>query len=391
MPVLPISPRGIAPLRHFLSGMLYHRTRVRRRFRCHVIYRTTIAVLGTAFLLSTFGCVTTPGARSSIWPTKPVTDPTSIGGPAVGNTISSKLGSAAQSVKGQFASVGTAVSSAYGKTKTAVASALVPASVASSDGSNSDPTNLANSPANADSLGPEINVITGQMYESNGQYDKAMDFYSKALEAESTNVAALSSLARLHDRQNNPDKAIEFYRAHPSRSESSRLYAELGTVHGRHGRMGVAKDQIQKAINLDPKNRSYRSQLAGILVDEGFADKAVDELQQVDGPAMSNYQMAYLYMSRQNIPLARQYLTKALTIDPNLQPARDMLNSLGGPQLAQQADGMMQQANQLYQQSGQIYQQVGQLGASVQNAYSTSHVQAPPSTASTQAPVANRR
>ncbi len=71
--------------------------------------------------------------------------------------------------------------------------------------------------------------------------------------------------------------------------------------------------------------------------------------------------LAYLYMSRQNIPENRQYLAKALTIDPNLQPARDMLNSLGGAQLAQQAGGMIQQANQIYQQSGQLYQQANQM------------------------------
>ncbi len=264
--------------------------------------------------------------------------------------------------------MGTAVSSAYGKAKTVVSSAFVPATPSETI---SDPTNLANTPQNATALGPEINVITGNMYESNGQYAKAMDYYSKALETESSNVAALSSLARLHDRQNNSDKSVEFYqRAIKVAPGQSSLHADLGSVHARIGQMATAKEEYQKAINLDPKNRSYRSSLAGIFVDEGQADKAEQELRQVDGPAMSNYQMAYLYMSRQNLPETRQYLTKALTIDPNLQPARDMMNSLGGQQFAQQASGVMQQANQLYQQSSQVYQQVGQLGSGVQNAYS---------------------
>ncbi len=227
------------------------------------------------------------------------------------------------------------------------------------------------------------------MYESNGQYAKAMDYYSKALEAESTNVAALSSMARLHDRQNNTDKAVEFYqRAIKVAPGQASLHADLGSVHARLGQTATAKEQYQKAINLDPKNRSYRSSLAGILVDEGQSDKAEQELRQVDGPAMSNYQMAYLYMSRQNLPETRQYLAKALAIDPNLQPARDMMNSLGGPQMAQQASGMMQQANQLYQQSGQIYQQVGQLGSAVQNAYSPNNVATAPAAAGGTAPAA---
>jgi Tfp pilus assembly protein PilF len=139
---------------------------------------------------------------------------------------------------------------------------------------------------------------------------------------------------------------------------------------------------------LDPKNRSYRSSVAGILVDEGQADKAEQELRQVDGPAMANYQMAYLYMTRQNLPETRQYLSKALAIDPNLQPARDMMNSLGGPQLAQQANGVMQQANQIYQQSGQVYQQVSQLGSAVQNAYAPTNGTGMPATANSVAPAA---
>lgn len=356
------------------------------RFRCSserfpVFLRFSIIVLGTAFVLIVPGCVTSPGARSSIWPTKGVSDPTSIGGPNAASSLSSKLGSTARGVKGQFSTMGTVVTSAYGKAKTAVASTFVPSTAATTDSSVSDPTTLANSSTNNAALGPEINVITGQMYESNGQYAKAMDYYSKALEAESANVAALSSMARLHDRQNNPEKAIEFYqRAIKVAPGQASLHADLGGVQTRVGQMATAKEQYQKAINLDPKNRSYRSSLAGILVDEGQADKAEQELRQVDGPAMSNYQMAYLYMSRQNLPETRQYLAKALAIDPNLQPARDMMNSLGGPQLAQQANGMMQQANQLYQQSGQIYQQVGQLGTAVQSAYSPNNIASVPAT-----------
>jgi tetratricopeptide (TPR) repeat protein len=212
-----------------------------------------------------------------------------------------------------------------------------------------------------------------------------MDYYSKALEAESTNVAALSSMARLHDRQNNSEKAIEFYqRAIKVAPNQAALNAELGNVHGRIGQVATAKELYQKAINLDPKNRSYRSSLAGLLVDEGQADKAEQELRQVDGPAMANYQMAYLYMSRQNIPETRQYLSKALAIDPNLQPARDMMNSLGGPQLAQQTSGMIQQATQLYQQAGQ-------LGSAVQNAYSPNPNATAPNVPSSIAPAASVR
>ncbi|MDZ4850294.1 MAG: tetratricopeptide repeat protein [Pirellulaceae bacterium] len=331
-----------------------------------MILRLSISLIGTTLLLVSSGCVTTPGARSSIWPTKAVNDPTAMGGNTQTSSITSALGGTVKGVKGQFTNVGTAVSSAYGKAKTVVSSAFVPAPTSSVS---SDATTLANDPLNP-TLGPEINVITGQMYEKNGQYAKAMDHYSKALEIDAKNISALSSLAQLHEKQNNNAKAIEYYqKALVAAPQQSQLYSELGSVYAKMGQNGAAKEQYQKAINLDPKNRSHRSSMAGILIDEGQAVQAEQELRQVDAPALANYQMAYLYMSRQNLPAARQYLLNSLSIDPNLQPARDMLNSLGGPQLAQQANGAMQQASQLYQQSNQIYKQVGQLGSSVQNAY----------------------
>ncbi len=325
------------------------------------------ALVGVAMLS---GCTTTPGSRYSIWPTKKAADPTAIGIDDLGRTTESmtgKLSSTAKGVKGQFASVGTAVTSAYGKAKTAVSSAFTPGNEASTP---VDATTLATTSKDASSLGPEMNVITGQMYEHNGNYPKAIDFYSKALEAEPTNVAALTSMARLHDKQNNGSKAVEFYqKAIAATPQQPSLHAELGDVQARMGQVATAKEQYQKAINLDPKSRAYRSSLAGLLIDEGQAEQAEQELRQVDTPAMAQYQMAYLYMSRQNMAATRQYLGNALALDPNLKPARDMMNSLGGAAMVQQASGLAQQAGQIYQQSGQVLQQTNRLlGAAPQAA-----------------------
>lgn len=328
-------------------------------FRNHKYFKNTNCKLVASCLLFAIstGCVQTPGARSSIWPTKTVKDPTMVGSTSTAESIAGKVSGAAKGVKGQFASMGVAVSSAYGKAKSTVTSAFT-TTPASTDPN--DPTSINNKPNN---LGPEVFVIQGNMYESNGNYPKAIDLYSKALEIEPNNLAALSSLARLNNRQQNSEKAIEYFqKAIAVAPKQVGLYSELGDTYLKSGKLSLAKEQYQKAIELEPKERKHRASLASVLIDEGQAERAQQELAQVDPPAMASYQMAYLYMNRQNIPAARQCLTNALTIDPNLQPARDLMNSLGGPQLAQQA-------GQMYQQSGQIYQQVGQLGASVQNAF----------------------
>ena len=323
-----------------------------------------------AVFSASIGCVQTPGARTSIWPTKPVDDPTKIGGTSTVESMGSKLSKTATGVKGQFATMGTTMTSAFGKTKTAVKGAFTTTPTdASGTGTTVDATTLTNK---SPSIGPEMFLIQGQMHEAQGQFAKATDFYSKALEAEPKNLPALTAMARLQDRQSDTAKSIEFYKkaieVAPNQAE---LNAELGNVYSRTAQLSQAKSQYTKAIALDPKNKSYRSSLAGVLIDEGQAELAEQEIRQVETPAMAQYQMAYLQMTRQNVPVARQHLNNALAIDPGLKPARDMLNSMGGSQLAEQGSNFLQQANTYYQQGGQVMQQVGQLGTNLQSTFAT--------------------
>ncbi len=235
--------------------------------------------------------------------------------------------------------MGSAVSSAYGKVKGAVSSALLPA------GSEADPVSLSSKPT---SLGPELYVANGQLYESSGQYAKALDAYSKALEIEPRNSPALLSMARLYNRENDLAKSIEFFKkASEINPQDAQTYSELGSVYLKQSQLAAAKEEFKKAIALQPKNRDYRIALAGVLVDEGRGDAALDELAQVESPAMAHYRLAYVYFARQNIPATQQHLQYALQIDPNLQPARELANQLGTGQFAQNARGSLQTAGNI--------------------------------------------
>jgi tetratricopeptide (TPR) repeat protein len=289
-----------------------------------------INIPGWLVVLTMVGCVHT-GPRSSIWPTWKTTD--ASGG------MASKFSSTAQGVKGQLSTMGTAVTSAYGKAKSSITSAW----------SGSSPTATEETANPKPTLGPEIFVANGQLYESTGQYTKALDNYSKALEVEPKNASALLAMARLHQRQNEHAKAVEFFKkASEVNPADAQVFNEIGNCLAKQGQLVNARQEIQKAVNLQPKNRVYRMSMAGILLEEGKSDEALSELAQVDPPAMANYQMASLYFGRQNIPAAQQHLSTALQIDPNLQPARDLLNQMGGGQLAQQAMGAYQGVDQTW-------------------------------------------
>lgn len=304
--------------------------------------RHRLGLLCLSGIVASVGCVQN-GSRPSLWPTLG-------GGAGSGAGVSSGIASTAKGVKGQFSSMGTAVSSAYNKTKSTITSAFT-----TTPPKTDDPTSLN---SKAPSIGPEIYVAQGQLYESTGQFPKAMDNYSKALEIEPKNVAALASLARLHDRQNDSAKAVEFFKkALEMNPSDDAMHVELGNVYRKQGQLAAAKESYQKAVNLKPKEASHRSALAGVFLDEGREKEALNELANVESPAMANYRLAYLYFSRQNVPQAQTYLGNALRIDPNLQPARDMMAQLnGGTQIAQQAMNVYQSANGLYQNASTVIQ-----------------------------------
>ena len=314
-------------------------------------------------MVSMIGCTTTPGARTSIWPTRTAGSTSSMATGASG--VTGSIASTTQAVKGQFSSMGSAVSSAYGKAKTVISS---PFGATSETG---DPTSLGIKP----SVGPELHVLNGQLHESQGNYAKALDSYSKALEIEPKNPPALLSTARLYERQNEKDKAVEFYqKAATVAPNNAAIFADLGGLQARSGNLTAARSELQKAVNLDPKSASYRSALAGVMLDSGNADAAMDELHQVNSPAMANYQMAYLHFARKNVPATQQYLGSALQIDPNLKPARDLMASMGG---AQNITQMAQQGSHAIQQAQGIYQQAGAIGTNIQGLMNTSSLPVP--------------
>ncbi|XZE43048.1 tetratricopeptide repeat protein [Pirellulaceae bacterium SH467] len=316
------------------------------------------------------GCKTSPGVKSSIWPTQKVGSDVTTS-PGVGGTLASTT----KAVKGQFSSMGTAVTSAYGKAKTAI---TAPFSAPTTEATLPD---SATAPlAKTGSIGPEVYVMTGQLHESKGDYAKALDSYSKALEAEPKNISALLSMARLYDRQNEKDKSISFFnKAIEVAPNNAATFSELGAIYVKSGNLNAAKEQFQKAVNLDPKNANHRSALAGVLLDMGNADGAMVELAQVHQPAMANYQMAYLHFTRKNVPATQQYLGAALQIDPNLKPARDLLASMGGGQSLQ---NLAQQGNQWMGQAQGVMQQASAISSNVQTLMQTpTGTVAPPSAA----------
>ena len=305
--------------------------------------------------------------------------------PKSSSGLATTLSNTTKGISGQFKSMGTAVSSAYSKTKDAVTSTFTSASMDKQNGQ--DPTSLTNMPLK-ESLGPEIWVTNGQLYESQGNFTKALDNYTKALELEPNSQAALLSTARLYARQNHHPQASEFFSKALAVNPQASIYNELAVSLQGQGKPAEAQAAVRKAIQMDASNPRYRNNLAGMLVRSGRSDEAVKELQQVFPPAVANYNVAYLHVQNKNVAAAQQHLQTALKIDPNLALARDLLNQINGSSAAKSAVAAFETAGNIYrtaeavaapnvQANTAVYQMPNQPGVAKPTAGSVTHLPPP--------------
>ena len=288
--------------------------------------------------LASVGCNTTSGAKSWL----PWSGTSTASADAMGSTTGS-LSDTSRGITGQWNSMTSAAGSALQKTKTAVTGAFSTATPSDKQ----DPTSVN---TKIESIGPEVYVAYGQVCESTGKFVDAADNYTKALAIAPTNAPALASMARLHDRQNLTNEAVDYYqKAIAASPNDAQLYSDLGMLYSRSGKIEEASKKLEQAIAIRPSEAKYHSNLAAIHLDSGHADQAMATLQKVNTPAAANYNMALLHVQRNQLQNAQQHLTTALQHDPNMQPARELLTKIGGPQALQQTVNAYQTASTMYQ------------------------------------------
>jgi tetratricopeptide (TPR) repeat protein len=180
-------------------------------------------------------------------------------------------------------------------------------------------------------IGPEVYVGAARLLEANGKFDEAEGKYGEALRAAPNDLNALVGLARLHDRQGRPQKAIETYQraaqAHPG---EALVFNDMGLCYRRQRQLDKSLLAFRKSVSLVPENAKYRNNLAAALVDAGRGDEAYEQLAIINSPAVAHYNLAFLLQQKGQRSDAIKQLREAISIDPALTPAHEMLAQLTG-------------------------------------------------------------
>ena len=192
-----------------------------------------------------------------------------------------------------------------------------------------DPTSLAGDPGD---VGGALNYHAAKVYEDRGNIPGAMALYQKTLHMAPSDTRAMISYARLLDRENNFREAERLYQqALALEPENAVALNDLGMIYAKQGMLDAALVPLGKAVALHPSNQRYCNNRAIVLIDAGRVEEALEQLTRVHGAATAHYNLGYLLARRELNDQAVSHLQQALSLNPQLVPAQQLLASLPGP------------------------------------------------------------
>jgi tetratricopeptide (TPR) repeat protein len=307
------------------------------------------------------GCGSKPPTIASMNPfSKPAETVAAVPAETDEPSAASRLASVGQTLSGQVSSLGMATSSVWGKTKEGASRVFSQASEAvggesPSSVAEADPTRLS-SPI---SISPEVFVAQGALYETSGDLTKAMESYRKALEAEPTNGAALTSAARLQMQQQNYAQAVKYLElAISANPNEALLHNDHGLALAKTGDLNGATRALQRAVDLSSGKSRFANNLANIRYDAGDVDGALAILVEHNKPAVAHHNMAYLHFRAGNYAGARTQLMAAIQQEPlvagdstaaqAIARSREMLNQLdsSATRIAEAGSGILSVTSQ---------------------------------------------
>ncbi len=345
-----------------------------------------------ATLLTLTGCAAGKPSLASLNPfSKTTSNVPAPAPPSSEGSLTGSVANLAQGTRGQFNSMGSAVKSAYTKTTDSVAGMFQGRAETTDSVGNpidaDDPLRLDNKPK---SIGPEVFVANGQLWESTGNFEKAMENYAKALQSEPKNAPALGSIARLHFRQAKLDEAVTFFqRAIEAAPNDAALYNDLGLTLSKMEQHEQAAQAIQQALAIAPGTSRYANNLASVHYAAGRSEQAMKTLREHNKPAVAHFNMAYLDFNAGDYAAARQQLVAALEYEPQasedsaiqraVERSREMLAKLDAT--SDRVAQVAQAAPQAYGAAKQLYETGKEVVRTNSQSYTLSDSESAPATA----------
>lgn len=116
-------------------------------------------------------------------------------------------------------------------------------------------------------------------YSGKGEYQKAQEFYNKAINIEPQNISSLIGLGRIAENTNNIQQAYEYFtKAMSFDQDNNEVLFNYSRLAIETDNIDNAKQALTKLIEKEPSNSQYKKLIGNIYLKEGLLEKALDEM-----------------------------------------------------------------------------------------------------------------
>jgi tetratricopeptide (TPR) repeat protein len=169
----------------------------------------------------------------------------------------------------------------------------------------------------------------GRVAEANGRRNVARKHYETALSHDPKCVDAIVGIARLDLVGGQTRRAeLGFQKALKLAPKNPDVLQSAGLFYSSQGRWRKAVASLNAAVAAAPNVAKYRYALAMVMAKSGDLNGAMPHLVASVGKAEAHSQMARVLLERGDRDRAAQQLQVALSLQPNLESARQLLNRL---------------------------------------------------------------
>ena len=118
----------------------------------------------------------------------------------------------------------------------------------------------------------------GVLQKENNNLDDAIKFLKKAIELNPKHSMALYELGVIYEKQKNYDEAINHYTELLKIKKNSEAFQSLGVCYLKKGMLKEAKNNLVKALLLNPKKYTVHNNLGAVFEKLGDYDSAINIL-----------------------------------------------------------------------------------------------------------------
>lgn len=184
-------------------------------------------------------------------------------------------------------------------------------------------------PGVVQSLRATARLAQGRAAEARGDTKAAEAKYIKALRRDPDHTPSLKRLAEIYTARGNYDQALHYWKRHlEAAGRTADAYNDLAYCFDLAGWADPAEAAYLRGVEEDPTNTRCRTNYGLFLARHGRPNEAILHLRNGMPPADAHYNLATVLEDTGDRRAARAEYQKALNLDPALDDARTRLAAI---------------------------------------------------------------